>query len=289
MFQLFVIPFKIGITLFSKTSQKFVVLPEYHLWNPQSLLPSWTGRLFAIWMQHDTMVEPISSCIVFLRKVSMCFIAENGHSQIALVSGKIKSDFANLSTSDIKCLWPWFFLKITQHFDYLSSTIEISFEPANRKVTQLYLGLFIGNRFRIYQQLNWSTSYKNFDYITLQIHLGCFCGVEIQVSGSGQWFHKWPYRLLQNKKLTQIFCWQSSLNVDTAGMLEKTNKQTNIVNEQKKGWMFLRPCLHYEISTFEYFLTIYRVNIYTYKCIHLRMYTRVSVHTETLRKIYEYK
>ena len=40
------------------------------------------------------------------------------------------------------------FSKITQHFDYLSNTIETPFEPANRKVTHLYLGLFIGNRFR---------------------------------------------------------------------------------------------------------------------------------------------
>ena len=54
-------------------------------------------------MEHDDMiVECISSCIVFLRKVSMYFIPENDHSQIALVSGKTKSDFTNLSTSDIK-------------------------------------------------------------------------------------------------------------------------------------------------------------------------------------------
>ena len=81
------------------------------------------------------------------------------------------------------------FSKITQHFDYLSNTIEASFESANkwpRKVTQLYLGLLIGNRFRTCQQFNWSTSYKYFDYITLQTHLGCFCGIEIQVSRSGR-------------------------------------------------------------------------------------------------------
>ena len=50
--------------------------------------------------------------VVFLRKISICFIAGNKSSRKALVTGIIKCNFANLSTSD-KNVSEHFFSKIS--------------------------------------------------------------------------------------------------------------------------------------------------------------------------------
>lgn len=148
----------------------------------------------------------------------MCFIVEK--LSLAKISGcrQTKSNFVYLRTSDIKFFWWWFFLK-SLNISIISSMVILlnSIQPM-WKTDPAYLSLFNGYQSRTCQQFSWTTTCKHFHYIALQIHLRCFCGLECQVSGRGQQFHKWHNSIHQNIRLTQIFCGQSLLDVNAASM-----------------------------------------------------------------------